>query len=343
MKKHISTILVLLFMTVLTLPAVAQDATPAAAGSASEHRARAEKARQMCVDFQAPAYFPSDWEAVEEQFNGAQNDQNAELLSSIADTYEALFKKTIPLYAQAREDEIISKRDELIHTGFTSVFRNYLQNADTLALQASDQYQAEDYYTARDTAATALNEYEILLAGAKVFIARQEVIDRGFLKYDLDNFAKADAVAETAMALYEAGDKQGASDNAEEALLRFNIVLTNGWIAYAAEHREAAVAERERAIENKVNVAMRESFREADAIFTHAEEFFNNENFENAGILFVDAEARFAVAGVETKEKRLRAEHAIRLAEERLDESVGTAIEAERIIEGGSTLQGGSR
>jgi len=348
-------LLALITIACKSAPAPKPAPTPAPAPAASQPQvstdalrgpaSRADEARRRAMDFEAPGYFPSDWEAAEAQYAAANNadksnasdvQEAAALFSTAAETYDDLFNKAIPLYAQAREDEILAARDELIQTGFTSLRPEYLKNADNIALAARDQYEAKDYYKARDTAAEALNEYGTLLTGARVYLTRQEILNRGFRDYDPENFEKADDVAQTAMVEYEAGNKEAALANAEEALLRFNIVLTNGWTAYAAERRASAIAERERAIENKVNVAVRESFREADTVFNQAEDDFKTEVFDSAAVLFTEAEARFALAGQETEEKRRKAEEAIKLAEEKVEESSETASEAERIIEGGS-------
>jgi hypothetical protein len=340
MKKYIFFV----FLTLVTLTfAYAQSS--ATLDDLNEPSGKAEEARKRAMDFESPSYFPSEWEAIEAHYTEARSvseasqsaiQQAISSLNSIIGEYDELFKKTIPLYAQAREDEIIAAREDLIKTGFAFIFPEFVKNADTIALTAQEQFEAEDYYTARETAAAALKEYETLLVGAKLNTARQQIIDRDFTQYDQENFEKADEVTKEALTLYEAGDKQGAVDKAEEALLRYNIVLTNGWVAYAGERKASAILERERSINDKVNIATREAFREAEAIFTHAEEDLAAENYEAAAILFTDSEARFAIARQETEEKRVKAMLALRLAQERIDESVETAIEAERIIEGGS-------
>jgi len=309
----------------------------------TESIARADEARKRAMDFDIPDYFPSDWDDVESQYASAADmpnsnqdemDQASAAYNAVADAYDDLLKKTIPLYAQAVEDDIMSARDELIGTGLTDYFPEYLQSADEKALAALDQYEAGDYYKARDTAAEALNEYEILNIGAKTYLTRQEIIDRGFTKYDSDNFDKADEVAQTALNEYEAGDKESARTTAEEALLRYNVVLTNGWTAYTAERRASAILERELALAEKVNIASRESFREADSIFNWAEESFASKDFKTASAFYTDSEVFFSIARRNTAVKRQRALDAIRLAEEKIEESDETAVEAVRIIEG---------
>jgi transcriptional regulator len=306
---------------------------------------RAEEARKLAMDFESPAYFPSDWEVVEAQFTQTRgmpksNDNEVQQvitsLNSIVGIYQELFKKTIPLYAQAWEDEVMTVRDHLLGTGLKDVFQEYFEKADQIALTALDQYDAEDYYIARDTAATALNEYETLYLGARVFSRRQEIIDRNFLRYDAENFDKADIVAETALDQYEAGDTKAAKEYAEEALLRYNLILSNSWAIYVIERKATANDERNLAIQNKVNIAVREAFREAEHFFILAEESYSEGKLEEAAIFYTEAEALFAIAGQETEYKRQRAMETIRIAEERIEGSIETAIEADRILEGGS-------
>jgi len=358
MKKSIFLLIVLIAMFALisvsctiapkqpiTEIPVPQPERPDASAVLNGPIAKAEAARKRAIDFESPAYFPSDWEAAESQYKIADSmpkstaseiQQAAASYSTAADTYDELFGKTIPLYAQAREDEIMAAREELIASGFTNSFPDYLQKADEIALEANEQYKDGKYYEAKDTAAKALNEYQTLMIGARVFLARQEIIDRGFWKYDSDNFNRADEVTITAMNEYEAGNRETAVTYAEEALLRYNLVLSNGWTAYSADRRNSAASERELALSERANIAARDSFREADTIYNQAETTFSSRDFQNAAILYTDAEALFVISRQETEEKRLRAIESIRLAEEKIGESDETAIEAERIIEGGS-------
>ena len=266
--------------------------------SLKEPMAKAEAARQRAIDFESPAYFPSEWETLEAQYkaigtmpktNAEEVKEAAETYSNAADAYDLIFSKTIPLYAQAREDEIMSKRDELISTGFTKHFPDYLKNADDITLKALEQYEAEDYYGARDTAAKALGEYEILLTGANVYLARQEITDRDFAKYDEENFLKADEVATDALKEFDAGNRNAAVEKAEEALLRYNLVLSKGWTAYAAEKRQTALEERELALADRANIASREIWREAEALYNQAEKSFAQEKFNDAGLAYIDA------------------------------------------------------
>jgi len=343
MKKNISFLLILSAALAVSICISCKSTDPAPAPQpaprpqptqpVNAEKAKADQARQRAMDFEAQSYFPSEWEDAESKYNAASD---AESYNAAAAVYDDLFQKAVPLYAQAREDEIMAVREQLISSGFSNTFPQYLKKADDMALAAHSEYEAGDYYKAKDSAAEALSEYQTLLMGSKILTARKEIIDRGFTQYDPDNFQKADEVAQSALKAYESGDKNGAVNNGEEALLRYNLVLGNGWTAYASDRKAAAEKERELALAERANIASRDTFRGAETFFNQAGELLAAENFKDAGLSYIEAEARYAISRKETEEKRIRAEEAIRIAEEKIEESSESASEAERIIEGGS-------
>jgi len=308
-------------------------------------KGRADAARKRAADFGGPDFFPGEWNTANSKHTAAANmpkktqsdvQQAAEMYDSAADDYDEIFKKAIPLYAQAKEDEITAARERLINTGFADYFSEYLQNADDKAFLAASQFKAGDYYSAKDTYADALNEYETLYTGAKILQVRREIVKRDFVKHDAVNFEKADETALAANDKYKAGNKKAAEADAQDALRRYNDVLANGWKADAGEKRAAASSERERALKEKANIASRELFREADSAFNRAEKSFTARNYQDAAVSYTDSDALFLQSRIDTEEKRQRALGIIKLAEEKIEESNETAIDAERIIEGGT-------
>jgi len=316
--------------TQTTQPTAVTKADP----SVTAAKNKADQARKQALDFESNKYFPSEWDDAEAQYKAAAND--ASKYNAVTGVYNNLFNQSISLYAQAREDELMAVREQVIATGLTDAFPQYLKNADDLALSAKDKYDAKDYYAAKDDADAALDEYNTLLTGGKVYVARQEIINRGFTQYDADNFLKADEIAQKAIDAYNSGDKAAALSSAEEAQLRYNLVLTNGWVTYAAERKEAAEKERQLAVDERANIASKETFRKGDALLENANELYTAETYSEAALTFVDAEANFAISRKETEEKRVRAEEALRIAGDKIEESSGSALEAEKLIEGGS-------
>jgi hypothetical protein len=326
-------------------PAEAAGPDQAALDTLNKAVARAEEARKRAVDFESPSYFPSEWEAAEGQYaaardlpktTGAEAGAAAMAHNAAADTYDGLFSKTIPLYAQAREDEIIAARNELVATGLTGSFPEYLRAADEAALAALNQYEKEDYYAARDTAAGALEKYQTLKLAADALLARQEIVDRNFAGQDAANFSQADEAISAAAIAYNEGNTASARTGAEDALDRYNQVLNAGWAAYAADMGEAARKARQAALELKANVAVRDTFNEAEEQYKQAAIALNARQYRDAAVSYTGSEARFVVAGEAAAEKRRIAEQAITEAEQKIEASEEAVKQAELVIQGGS-------
>ena len=326
-------------------PATAAGPSQSALDALNKTASRAEEARKRAVDFESPSYFPSEWEAAEAQYAAARDlpkttdaEAGAAAMAhnAAADTYDGLFAKTIPLYAQAREDEIIAARDELVATGLTGSFPDYLRAADEAALSALDQYEKEDYYAARDTAAGALEKYQTLKLAADALLARQEIVDRNFAGQDAANFSRADDAISAAANAYNEGNVGAARTGAEDALNRYNQVLNAGWAAYAANIGEAARKARQTALDLKANVAVRDTFNEAEEQYKQAAIALNARQYRDAAVSYTGAEARFIVAGQTAAEKRQIAEQAIREAEQKIEASEEAVNQAELVIQGGS-------
>jgi hypothetical protein len=307
---------------------------------------RMEEARKRAADFESASYFPSDWENVESQYASTgelprstddEVRQAAVQCTTLADTYDNLFKQVIPLYAQDREDEIVAARDEAVGTGLGDVFPDYLLDADRMVVQALAQYEGEDYYAAKDTWYLARNKYLALKTGGDAYNKRTEIVERDFISYDPDNFNKADEIGLAAVDAYKAGNIDDALNGAEEAGLRYSLVLKAAWSGYAAERGLAADQERQKALDLKANVALKAEFDAASAIYNEAESSVKVEKYEDAAVLYSQSETRFTEIGITAAEKRRDAEEAIREAEQKILESEEAAKQAELILEGGES------
>lgn len=326
-------------------PAAPAGPTQTALNALNQAIARAEDSRKKALDFESPSYFPSEWEAAEDQYNAAGKlarntvDEVQRAIAGyngVADTYDGLFKKTVPLFAQAREDEIVSARNEVLATGLSDTFPDYLLEVDRIVVQALAQYEGEDYYAARDSAYAARDRYQALKTGADAYLTRQEIVERDFIAYDPENFDKADEIGRAALNDYQSGNIEQAQNEAEEAELRYNLVLKTGWASYAADRGAAAGVERQKALDLKANVAVKEEFNAASDIYNRAGASLQAGKYEDAAASYTQAEARFIVVTQTAAEKRREAEEALTAAEQKMKESDETAKKAELLLGGGA-------
>jgi hypothetical protein len=225
-------------------------------------------------------------------------------------------------------------RDTLVRTGAKSSFPEYFLPADQTVLLANDQYEAQDYYAAKDTAVKALAMYDFLTRAWEAWLVRQEIWERGFVSHDSDNFSSTDEIMGDAMGVYEAGDNVAALKKVEEAILRYQLVLSNGWAGYAKQRFSMAEAERQAALDNRALIAVRNLFHEANANFEAARTLLDSSNYEEAAEQFIVAETMFITANNTTAEKRGSAAQAIEEANRRIAESKETARQADIILKG---------
>jgi hypothetical protein len=319
----------------------------AALASLQDAKTRAEAARQRAFDFDGPRYLVQDWNAAESQYvlAGEQEqfatlgelNESVALYKNAADAFDRIFDAALPLYAQDLRDEIIEARTAAITAGIEDASPDRLEAADDTADDALRLYEEEkDYYPAVAAALQALDMYQVLKTGVEAYHVRMEIIDRDFSKYDLDNFVLADTLGLDALEAYDSQDIDAALEGAEEAQLRYNLVLSTAWQAYAAERRAAAGVERQTALDLKANVAVKNDFEAANGVFNQAEASLRAQRHSDAVDLYFQSEYMFAAVSGIAAEKRRLAEEAIRQAEEKAAASDAVAQQADVILEGGT-------
>ncbi|MDR2304787.1 MAG: hypothetical protein LBE10_09395 [Treponema sp.] len=305
-----------------------------------------ERLRQFAIDIEGPSWFPDQWDTAEAQYNEAKSKTRRDTPEQVkaaaaanntaAASFQSLIDQSLPLYAQVREDQIISVREDALAAGIGDLAPDYLLMADKTVLEAQTKYEDKDYYGAIASAFQAVDMYEALVDGCTAYYVRQEIEDRDFIRYDPENFDRADEAGLSAIADYEAMDPESAKEKAEEARLRYNLVLNTGWQSYAAEKGAASADKRQEALKLKANVAVRSDFEAASRIFDQGNSAFKAEDYPAAADFFVDAESRFITIRGIAEQKRQAAENAIRKADEKMVESEANAEKAEAILGGGS-------
>jgi len=288
--------------------------------------AAAQEARKRAIDFEGNSYFPGEWEAAVGQFAraGLLPKDSSDVITAYneaADAFGRIFELAVPLFAQAREDEIMAIRDYMVTLGARSFFPEYLLDADRTALLALSQYEAKDYFTARDSAAIALQKFNILETAFNTWLLRVEILARGFAGYDSDNFELGGEIISDAMDAYMAGDLKAARKKADEALAMYNTVLSNSWASYAELRASLAEGERLAALDMRTDIAAKEFFKIADSDNKTALSLLESKKFEAAARHFIDAEAMYVIASITALEKKRAAAAAIRYANEKIEES----------------------
>ena len=334
MKKNSSSFLIAVFI-VLFAPVVAYaEVSQTIIEELGDAMTKAENTRKMAADFEGPSYFPGEWENAEALYIQVSNmpkdtDEDAkkvvDVYNTVAELFEAVLALTIPLYAQAREDEIMALRGELITAGARDLHPEFFTPADTEAVLALEQFEANDLYTARDTAASALSMYDVLKTAYNVRLVRQDIIERGFENNNPEEFDRADEFFSSAMDAFTAKNIPGTQTNLDEALQIYNAVLGASWTEYAKLHSLLVENERQAALDLRADIAAENIFSEADFVHENAKSLFESQSYEEASMGFILAESLYIGASTAASEKRSIAGEAIQKAETKIEEVIRAA------------------
>jgi hypothetical protein len=315
----------------------------AALSSLEDAKNRAENARKQALYLEGESYFPQDWNSAESLYQAGEQGGRSTLgevraaanqYNAAAAAYDDITRRAIPLYAQARENEINAARTAAINSGIADIAPDRFAVAENTRQAAYDLYEREDYYSAAEAAYAAVDQYRVLKTAADIYEIWDEIDVFDLAKYDAANYAQAEAAAVQAVADYDSGNTAKAQIGANETLNRLNMVRSTGWEAFAGDRRKAARAESQAALDAKANVAVRNEFSAAMAIYNQGETAFTSRRYSDAVQYYNQSESMFILTKNSALEKRRIAEEAIRLAEEKTAESDAAAQNAEKIIGG---------
>jgi len=195
-----------------------------------------------------------------------------------------------------------------------------LWQADDVALLAIDRWLVENYYGARAGAERAQFVYDTLKTGVNAYNLRDEIV-LDAVRLDANSLWRTDDIGWEAVDKYLAGDYVGARASAEQALFGYTVA--------------GAGVERQRALDARADIAVRQGFNSAQAVYVQAASALQGQRQAEASRLYTDALYMFRDVANTAWDRRLAAEDALRRAEQRLIESDQNARNAESILEGG--------
>ena len=307
--------------------------------------ARALAARKLVSDFEGSISYEEDWLAADALYDEAEQGKSTasaqETTESVkryvaaAEAFEAMSEKVLEKYFENKEAELIAARDIAVEAGAEELVPDLLFDADTTVVRAFDEYEAKDYYKAKDSAFEALSMYQVLRSGLEAYALREVIMKRNLESYDPESIELADKTILAAISDYSARDIPGAKEKVDAAALRYNMVLNSAFESYAAGKGAEAAEVRQRALDVRANVAVRNEFNSAQEVYTRANAALKDQKYGEAALGYEDSIRRFTSAIENTLAKKTVAEEALEKANQVLAESDEIARNAEIILEGG--------
>jgi hypothetical protein len=196
----------------------------------------------------------------------------------------------------------------------------YLWQADDVAFDAFDKWDAADYDGAREGVEKALLMYGTLKTGVEAYQLR-EALAVDAVEFNPSVFWQTDDIGFSAIDKWEAEDYSGAKADAESAMLGYTII--------------GAGEGRRRALDARADVAVRQEFNVAQVLYDRANNAIQWNDPTEALRLYRESMILFMQAARTADERRRSAEEALRRAQQRFIESDETARNADAILEGG--------
>jgi hypothetical protein len=305
-------------------------------------RAGADAARARAQGVDAAFYFPEDWDSAESRYGEAEKAGSPATLGEarnradewrrIAGAYDDLYGKALPLFAEDKVQQLLAARDAALEAGARGILPDRFDATDELARSVQDKYDNGDYSGALADGTAAYDRYVVLKTIADAYALKQEADAHDFITYDPENYEAGADAGNDAVDLLDQGSLADAKESAGEAVNRFNLVLENGWIGYTNERSATAQSWRQAALEAKANVAVRNEYQNADKTYNQAHVALRAGNFREAADLFERSGVLFRQSRDAAVEKQVKAEEAIRLAEQKVSESEAKARSAQEVI-----------
>ncbi|MDR0378268.1 MAG: hypothetical protein LBH70_10805 [Spirochaetaceae bacterium] len=270
----------------------------AALDSLAAVKQKAEEARKRAFDFGGSEYAAEEWEAAENQYAAAGEQEKTDILKNTQESaaryeqaaaaFDDAFSRAAPQAAKALEEQVQQAREAALEAGAQDSLPDCLQTADDMVDTALELYAAEDYYAAARAGYLALNMFQLLKTGAETYVVWREIEDYEFGEYDPGAYDSAQAAAAAAFDGYDALPHDDEADinevflQAETAQAEYNGLLKTGWRNYSAESQEAASAARQAALEAGAQDSLPDRFQTADDMIDTALELYAAEDYSAA-------------------------------------------------------------
>lgn len=288
-------------------------------------------ARKDAFDLGAKDQYPEEYAAAETRYTAGKGaldqDKLAEAqteLSAALPLYRELGDKSARASADTNKTNAQAARQRALDSRADAYSADALKAADDYLAQAEAAYAAGDYRAAREAYAKAAQAFDAAEKHARASQVKTRVDELAFGPMDSGNYQLAGeklALAGEKISS-EPAEAQGA---AEEALLRYNLVLAKGWELSAGNRKTDVERVKADAEAIKAQVAVKDAYAEALTAYQDAEYAYAAGKYEEAVPLYARAKELFDAVYKQAADKRAAAEEALRAAERSAEQSANVA------------------
>lgn len=319
--------------------------------------AKAQDLKKKAFDRGLADVLPDDYSAANAALMGGKEAYDAkdgpaakEKLGRAVDLFTDLNARGLVELASIRRKNADDMRKSAIAVGADISAAERFAPGDTALAAGASAVDARDYEAAIAAYERARALFELAYKRGVAKGLRERIETSNYAAWDQGNYQKAEERYATEETLFASlGDpSQAASpatdakpiaqglDALDEAVLRYNLVIQKGREGGATARRDKADAVKIQSEEIKAQVAVKDEYDAALALYQDAAAAMTAGEYEAAASKFDEAAAAFEKAYALASEKRARAEAAMQAAEEAAAASLRKAQEADSAV-GGQT------
>jgi hypothetical protein len=249
--------------------------------------------------------------------------------------FVALIQKATRLGAEKSQSGADAARVHAEGSGASELSTDAMELAAQAYAEGVAAMQAGDHAKADAAFAKATLMYDAAEKRSRAVKVKARIDEMGYAASDATNYQLAnDKLAKADAEL--AGNPAAAVEAVEEALLRYNLVLSKGWELSAGGKKAKAEEFKLKSDEIKAEVAVKDDYIQAQLVWDSAVEAFAKGDFEYAAELFAKAETLFTDVYRKAAAKRAAAESAMQAAAAKRAESADAIKQADAALSAGT-------
>jgi hypothetical protein len=294
-----------------TAPAPAAP-TPSPAKSTvaapDELRAQAAELRKKAFNLALKDVLPDDYASAETIFAagvaayGVDNEASGASFGDAKAKFADIIQRGLPMLVASEKGRAEHLRDTAIQKKAGDLFSDILAAADADFAKPAASESSGDYETALAGYRAAALEFVVLYKLCDASSARAFLVSHDLAKWDTSNWTLAEGKYASSQSLFRQ-DARESADAVDEAILRYGIVRNTAYGYYAEDRRKASETERDRAAGIKSDVAVKDEYDAALALYAKAKSDEGAKNFEASSAEYDGAASAFAGAYAHAKAK----------------------------------------
>jgi hypothetical protein len=284
-------------------PAAAAEPAPVAAAPAvaapDELKAEAAALRKKAFDLGIKDVLPAEYAAAEAAYllgnekYGKDNAAAAGAYRDAVDGYSGAIERGLPLLASAEGDKARAAESAAYRKGVAEYFYDEGDATSSALLEAQAVEEAGDYEEAIASYKSTASRFAALATMCDAAASRDAISARDFAKWDPSNWTLAEGKLSSARELF-GSDPKASLSAADEAALRYKLVMQNALGYYMNDRKAVSEAERDRASSIKAEVAVKDDYEAAVSLYGEAEERRAADDADAAAGLYDRSAAAFA-------------------------------------------------